>query len=237
MIKFFRKIRQSLLFENKFSKYLIYAIGEIILVVIGILIALQINNLNEDRKNRIAEIQMLTNISNELISNDDILNNSDNIISNQINQTKDFLNLMHSQPQDSSISKVGKLLSQATEVEDVQLSLSAINRTIDNSIELIRNDSIKNNLLKYPLLFAGYKEQEKLMMSLKDDRIRPRIKEHIYIGDKSKFPSDFINLLSDRNLANDLTDRLWESNEWKDDLLTVKNQGQLLIRLIEKEIN
>ena len=50
MIKFFRRIRQRLLTENKFSKYLLYAIGEIILVVIGILIALQINNWNEERK-------------------------------------------------------------------------------------------------------------------------------------------------------------------------------------------
>tara|TARA_R110002153_G_scaffold235186_3_gene388570 strand:+ start:980 stop:1720 length:741 start_codon:yes stop_codon:yes gene_type:complete len=50
MIKFFRRIRQKLLSENKFSKYLIYAIGEIVLVVIGILIALQVNNLNEQSK-------------------------------------------------------------------------------------------------------------------------------------------------------------------------------------------
>ena len=50
MIKFFRSIRKALLAENKFSKYLIYAIGEIVLVVIGILIALQINNWNENRK-------------------------------------------------------------------------------------------------------------------------------------------------------------------------------------------
>ncbi|RNC88521.1 MAG: hypothetical protein ED555_12845 [Allomuricauda sp.] len=50
MIKFFRRIRQKLLSENRFSKYLIYAIGEIVLVVIGILIALQINNWNENRK-------------------------------------------------------------------------------------------------------------------------------------------------------------------------------------------
>ena len=50
MITFFRKIRQQLLTENKFSKYLIYAIGEIVLVVIGILIALSINNSNEFRK-------------------------------------------------------------------------------------------------------------------------------------------------------------------------------------------
>ncbi|WP_338732043.1 DUF6090 family protein [Mangrovimonas cancribranchiae] len=49
MINFFRKIRQNLLTENKFSKYLIYAIGEIILVVIGILIALAINNSNQNR--------------------------------------------------------------------------------------------------------------------------------------------------------------------------------------------
>ena len=50
MIKYFRKIRQELLSDSKFRKYLIYAIGEIFLVVIGILIALQINNWNENRK-------------------------------------------------------------------------------------------------------------------------------------------------------------------------------------------
>ena len=49
MIKFFRKIRQKMLTENKFSKYLIYAVGEIILVVIGILIALQLNSWNDHR--------------------------------------------------------------------------------------------------------------------------------------------------------------------------------------------
>ncbi len=50
MIKFFRKIRQSLLAEGKFKQYLKYAIGEIVLVVVGILIALQVNNWNSDRK-------------------------------------------------------------------------------------------------------------------------------------------------------------------------------------------
>ncbi|SDQ73879.1 DUF6090 family protein [Flagellimonas zhangzhouensis] len=50
MIKFFRKIRQRLLMENRFTKYLLYALGEIVLVVIGILLALQINNWNEYRK-------------------------------------------------------------------------------------------------------------------------------------------------------------------------------------------
>ena len=51
MIKFFRKIRQKTLTEYKFSKYLTYAIGDIIHVVTGILIAVSINNWNENRKN------------------------------------------------------------------------------------------------------------------------------------------------------------------------------------------
>jgi len=50
MIKFFKKIRQKFLLENKTGKYFKYAFGEIVLVVIGILIALQINNWNEERK-------------------------------------------------------------------------------------------------------------------------------------------------------------------------------------------
>ena len=49
MLKFFRRIRQKLIAENKVGKYLIYAIGEIVLVVIGILIALWINNWNEGK--------------------------------------------------------------------------------------------------------------------------------------------------------------------------------------------
>ncbi len=66
MIKFFRKIRQSLLVEGKTGKYFKYAIGEIVLVVIGILLALQINNWNEARKTRNKEMSYLTNIKNDL---------------------------------------------------------------------------------------------------------------------------------------------------------------------------
>jgi hypothetical protein len=67
MIKFFRRIRQQLLTENKFPKYLLYAIGEIVLVVIGILIALQINNWNELRKIHIQDIEFLNNLKVELL--------------------------------------------------------------------------------------------------------------------------------------------------------------------------
>lgn len=66
MIQFFRKIRQRMLTENKFSKYLIYAIGEIALVVIGILIALQINARVKWNENRNLEIEYLNAFSYEL---------------------------------------------------------------------------------------------------------------------------------------------------------------------------
>jgi len=69
MIKFFRKIRQGLLSQNKFSKYLLYAIGEIILVVMGILIALQINNWNEERKASDYNTVLLKQVYKELAFN------------------------------------------------------------------------------------------------------------------------------------------------------------------------
>lgn len=66
MIKIFRKIRQNLLSEGKTGKYVKYAIGEILLVVIGILIALQLNNLNDNRKKSKLGYQFLTEMKSEL---------------------------------------------------------------------------------------------------------------------------------------------------------------------------
>lgn len=67
MIKFFRKIRQKMIKESKTSKYLLYAIGEIILVVIGILIALQINNWNENRKTETSINKLLIALQSDLV--------------------------------------------------------------------------------------------------------------------------------------------------------------------------
>ena len=67
MIKFFRKIRQNLLNENKFKKYLIYVIGEITLVVIGILIALTINNSNQSKINKNNASLIFNQIQKDLI--------------------------------------------------------------------------------------------------------------------------------------------------------------------------
>lgn len=84
MIQFFRKIRKQLLSENRFSKYLAYALGEIVLVVIGILIALSINNWNEDRKKKLEEIQLVRNIVEDLSIDFAHFEQSSNELDNQL---------------------------------------------------------------------------------------------------------------------------------------------------------
>jgi len=79
MIKLFRRIREQTIKENRFSKYTLYAIGEIILVVIGILIALQINNKNLEKKTRTLENDYLNSLNIEIQTNNQKLNESINV--------------------------------------------------------------------------------------------------------------------------------------------------------------
>ena len=100
MIKLFKKIRQTMIKENKTSKYLLYAIGEIILVVIGILIALGINNWNENRKQNIEEFKILVSLKNEIINNQEQLTT---IIKNHkfvFEKVNELSSLMHPNPKE-----------------------------------------------------------------------------------------------------------------------------------------
>ena len=69
MLRFFRHIRKTLMEQNKVKTYFLYATGEILLVVIGILIALQINNWNEGRKAQVSMNSRINNIESELVDN------------------------------------------------------------------------------------------------------------------------------------------------------------------------
>ena len=66
MIRLFRKIRNKLLSENRYGIYVLYAAGEIVLVMVGILLALQIDNSNEARKDRNTEEQYLERLLHDL---------------------------------------------------------------------------------------------------------------------------------------------------------------------------
>lgn len=100
MIKFFRRIRQKLLSENRLSKYIFYAIGEIILVMIGILLALQVNNWNERRKNSdqftLAMEQMFNVIDIEIQN----IGNANALVNQQIDFINELLTVPDSIPLD-----------------------------------------------------------------------------------------------------------------------------------------
>lgn len=96
MITLFRRIRQKLINSGSVTKYLLYATGEILLVVIGILIALQVNNWNEDRKNQELSKQYLTSLRADLNEDLEMLNEeyefglADSVYTNSIiNRIKD----------------------------------------------------------------------------------------------------------------------------------------------------
>ena len=84
MIKFFRHIRKQLIMKNNTGKYLKYALGEILLVMIGILLALQVNNWNEQRKDLLEEQKILAQLKIEyeknLLQLDEKMSMHDNIV-------------------------------------------------------------------------------------------------------------------------------------------------------------
>ncbi|MEK6152490.1 DUF6090 family protein [Flavobacteriaceae bacterium 3-367] len=103
MIKIFRKTRQKFLAENKFSKYLVYAIGEIILVVIGILIALQINNWNESRKDDLQLQEYEQSLIGELRTDLARLKALDSVNSKKKKAIKNYFDYYHSENPESEV--------------------------------------------------------------------------------------------------------------------------------------
>lgn len=146
MIKFLRRIRQNLLSENKFSKYLIYAIGEIILVVIGILIALQINNRNEYKKAYESASNDLKQIQYEL--SQDI--NSYNADISYNNWAIKYFNHIKLKEFDSiNAKKIFGIVSGHIGNLDVSKSYDKLNNA--GNMDIIKNSSLVNALHDYYL--------------------------------------------------------------------------------------
>ena len=97
MIKVFRKIRQNLLDENKIGKYLKYALGEILLVVIGILIALQINNWKDERKEEKEILNYIQSIKKDIQADTALFAQISNSLNEQIVSAKYIVPVMESE--------------------------------------------------------------------------------------------------------------------------------------------
>ena len=157
MLRFFRQIRQRLLADNKFSKYLLYAVGEILLVVIGILIALQINNWNETRKDRIKEQLVLIQLKEQFQANLiqlDVKIASRNSIIDAGNRILDYLDEPDEKYEASLIRDISVLTLAPT--------FNPVNNDIINSgkIELIQNQELKQLLTQWPTYVFQLSELE-----------------------------------------------------------------------------
>jgi hypothetical protein len=103
MIKFFRRIRQNLLMNNKTGKYFKYAIGEIVLVVIGILIALSINNWNQNIQKKEQEIIYYCKIKEDLENDQRNIQRGIEALNNRMFSAKSLLVNLYKQLDDKSI--------------------------------------------------------------------------------------------------------------------------------------
>ena len=148
MIKFFRHIRQKLLSENKFSKYLLYAIGEIILVIIGILIALGINSQNEQRKNNTSEAKyyckLLADFEADIILREELNLKADE----RVKLSKELMLELASGEKDKSFL-VNKFLKAYRTDTYLPRNITYKDLVSSGNIKLLRDEGIRNSLIEF----------------------------------------------------------------------------------------
>lgn len=147
MIKFFRRLRMQLLPENKFGKYFLYAIGEIVLVVIGILIALSINNWNNNKIETKKEQVILKGLKTTFESNLQVLikiNTSTKVVYEASLELMEYVN-----PEiiEYSVSDIDSLISLMINYSSYDPSIGTIENIINSGeLNLIKNEKLQNNI-------------------------------------------------------------------------------------------
>lgn len=180
MFRFFRTLRQKLLTENRVSKYLLYAVGEIVLVVIGILIALQINDWNERRKNEEKELKALRDLQAEFEEEAEVLRG---LFTIKEQASKDLRNYLAEISSDTLAQKE-KIRMERPDVASYTWNPSfAILNSILATGAL---DHFQNDSLKYLLAgWNGFVDKYRMRQSIYDDHIRKLYDiEDIYIPAK-----------------------------------------------------
>jgi len=171
MIKIFNKMRKQLLEENKTGRYFKYAIGEIILVMIGILLALQVNNWNQGRQLEKEETKILKGLHQEFSEN---IIRFDGIYKLQETRRDGIITVMTSNIQNFSIAKIDSLHSSIVRQWTFDPYQGFYNSVINSGrIELISNDVLKQNISRFQDLLNDYKEEENNTMSFAFENLYP----------------------------------------------------------------
>ncbi|NJB72043.1 hypothetical protein GGR42_002534 [Saonia flava] len=168
MIKFFRHIRQQLLTKSKFGKYLLYAIGEIVLVVIGILIALQLNNLNERNKSEAKEIEILNDFKASLEV--DLVNINRAIIRGEQTKASMEIVLTHLETNLPYSDSLKYHFGNTNDTWTAQINRSVFESLKSEGLTLISNKGLRQRLVRlYDELIIGQKERNNRYRDLVDE--------------------------------------------------------------------
>lgn len=202
MIKFFRHIRQQLLSENKFSRYLIYAIGEIILVVIGILIALSINNWNQARLNKSLSNEFHERLADELDAISTRLDNDAKRAAQMVNYIGKSVHILRkgvlTETGKDSLNFTLRNFFQFVRIDGELKTFQEMEST--GQLGLIYNKELKNETLEYlTLLEVVSKMYDQMANQVNDTKL---IDRHVAL----LLDPDSINSILDydfKDLAND----------------------------------
>ncbi|GMQ25458.1 hypothetical protein Aoki45_21400 [Algoriphagus sp. oki45] len=160
MISLFRKIRQKLLQQNRVTRYLAYAVGEIVLVVIGILIALQINTWNEQRKDKEKENSILLGLYTESLGNRENLKTTIQHHEALLETTKSLMGLFYLSDYELKNYNLDSLIERTIDFRDFNPSLSVIQDLISSgNLGLISSENLR------VLIFDWGRETEELKES------------------------------------------------------------------------
>lgn len=183
MITIFRKVRQALMTRNKFTGYLLYAIGEILLVVIGILIALQINSWNQDRQNRKHEQQILSQLLKEYRSNLSQIKDKIEIRNEVLNSSFILLQYKKEDPATISVDSLDANLFRISIRPTFDPELSVSNELINSGkLYLLRNLELRNKVSAFSSSLSELKEEEMAIFNLTEERLIPFLTEHYQVG-------------------------------------------------------
>ena len=161
MIKFFRKIRYQLLGVGKTGKYLKYAVGEIVLVMVGILLALQVNNWNEQRKIDLKEKSFLVAIHKEFLKNKIQLDLALSQHNKALQSCKKLIALFPLDVKTNNLDSIGFYINNSKNAPTFNPSQGSINSIINSSsFDIIHNNELRNLLISWPDLLTDYQEDE-----------------------------------------------------------------------------
>ncbi len=198
MLTFLRKIRKSLIVSGTTRRYMLYAIGEITLVVIGILIALQINNWNEWRKDRVIEKRILIELKGNLERNAEMLEDVINLLNTVHKSSPIIIQFIEDDLPYSDTLDFHFRASISRGVQQVFVTQEAYKAYLNVGIDIIQSDSLKNRILN--LFEVVYTKQQETQNYLKEFYYQEQEywdRNFIYDGGTKFKPKDVHSLKND----------------------------------------